>query len=106
MAQDSQISWTDGTYNPWQGCHRVSPACAHCYMFAWQGRYGKPQDVVIRSAPPTFRAPLKWHREMVRGTHAGRHHGTTKLVFTCSLSDFFIEEADAWRAETWEIIRS
>jgi protein gp37 len=43
---------------------------------------------------------------MLQGTHAGRHHGHTKLVFTCSLSDFFIAEADGWRAEVWEIIRA
>jgi protein gp37 len=28
-----------------------------------------------------------------------------KFIFTCSWSDFFITEADAWRAEAWEIIR-
>lgn len=27
------------------------------------------------------------------------------MVFTCSWSDFFIEEADEWRDEAWEIIR-
>jgi protein gp37 len=28
-----------------------------------------------------------------------------KFIFTCSWSDFFITEADKWRAEAWEIIR-
>jgi protein gp37 len=27
------------------------------------------------------------------------------LVFTCSLSDFFIQDADEWRPEAWKIIR-
>jgi protein gp37 len=26
------------------------------------------------------------------------------MIFTCSLSDFFIEQADEWRAEAWAII--
>jgi len=26
-------------------------------------------------------------------------------IFTCSWSDFFIQDADAWRSEAWEIIR-
>lgn len=26
-------------------------------------------------------------------------------IFTCSWSDFFIEEADEWRSEAWEIIK-
>ncbi len=106
MAQETPISWTDATYNPWQGCHKVSPGCAHCYMFTWQARYGKPQDRVIRSAPATFRAPLRWQRQLVQGTYPGKRHADTLLVFTCSLSDFFIEEADRWRADAWEIIRA
>lgn len=28
-----------------------------------------------------------------------------KRIFTCSMSDFFIEGADQWRDEAWEIIR-
>jgi protein gp37 len=28
-----------------------------------------------------------------------------RLIFTCSWSDFFIDQADAWRPEAWEIIR-
>lgn len=27
------------------------------------------------------------------------------MIFTCSWSDWFIEEADAWREEAWEVIR-
>jgi len=106
MAQDSRISWTDNTWNPWQGCHKVGPGCAYCYMFAWQARYGKPQDIVTRSATATFQLPLRWHRQLVEGIYQGTRHGDTVLVFTCSLSDFFIEEADPWRAEAWDIIRS
>jgi protein gp37 len=105
MGQTTTISWTDATYNPWQGCHKVSPGCAHCYMFAWQGRAGKAKDYVIRSARATFQAPLTRERKMVAGTYQGAHHGDTILTFTCSLSDFFIAEADAWRPEAWEIVR-
>jgi protein gp37 len=28
-----------------------------------------------------------------------------ELIFTCSMSDFFIEDADQWRPEAWEIIK-
>jgi protein gp37 len=28
-----------------------------------------------------------------------------RFIFTCSWSDFFITEADKWRAEAWDIIR-
>lgn len=29
-----------------------------------------------------------------------------RKIFTCSYSDFFIEEADAWRKEAWEVIKN
>jgi len=76
------------------------------YMFEWERRYGIPQDVVMRCARPTFTAPLRWEKRMAAGTYAKQRLGPTLLVFTCSLSDFFIEEADAWRDEVWEIIRA
>lgn len=28
-----------------------------------------------------------------------------ELIFTCSMSDFFIDDADQWRPEAWEIIK-
>lgn len=31
MAEISGIEWTDGTFNPWIGCTKVSPACDNCY---------------------------------------------------------------------------
>ncbi|NJN64885.1 MAG: DUF5131 family protein [Acidobacteria bacterium] len=30
MAKDSLIQWTEHTYNPWQGCQKVSPGCDNC----------------------------------------------------------------------------
>lgn len=91
MGESTGIAWTDSTWNPWRGCRKVSPGCAHCYMYREQTRYGRDPKVVVRSAPATFNAPLRW-----KGT---------RRVFTCSWSDFFIEEADAWRDEAWTIIR-
>jgi protein gp37 len=54
-------------------------------------RYGKDFRVVRRTKPATFNGPLKWEEP--------------KLIFTCSWSDWFIEEADPWRDEAWDIIR-
>lgn len=59
-------------------------------MFREQRRYGNDPNVVVRSADATFNSPLKWKEP--RG------------VFTCSWSDFFIEEADPWRDDAWKII--
>lgn len=40
MGKDSKIQWTDDTFNPWWGCEKVSPACAHCYAESWAKRTG------------------------------------------------------------------
>lgn len=92
MSAHTGIEWTDKTWNPWQGCTKVSPGCAHCYMYREKRRYGQKPETVVRSAPATFGAPLKW-RDPAR-------------VFTCSWSDFFHRDADSWRAEAWDIIRA
>lgn len=99
MGEQSKIEWTDATWNPWQGCTKVSPACDHCYMFRDLGRYGKDPTVVFRSKPPTFNLPIRSRRGGEHILEAG------KKVFTCSWSDWFHKAADAWRPEAWEIVR-
>lgn len=98
----SAISWTGTTWNPWQGCIKVSAGCKFCYMYRDKKRYGQDPSIVVRSAPPTFRKPLKWQREV----DSGKRSGQDRLVFTCSWSDWFIEQADDWRPDAWDIIRA
>lgn len=89
MGEQTGISWTDHTWNPWHGCLKISPGCKNCYMYREKEHYGQDPFTVVR-AKTVFNAPLKWK--------SGR-------VFTCSWSDFFIERADPWREEAWGIIR-
>lgn len=90
MGKQSSIEWTDATWNPWRGCTKVSPGCAHCYMFRDQTRYGHDPAIVVRSKT-TFDEPRRW--------------ADPQTVFTCSWSDWFHEDADPWRDEAWAIIR-
>ena len=92
MAKTTGIEWATATWNPWHGCTKVSPGCAHCYMYRDKTRYGQNPAAVTRSKT-TFFDPLKWKEPQAR-------------IFTCSWSDFFIEEADAWRPEAWNIIQN
>lgn len=96
MGRQTGIHWTHRTWNPWRGCHKVSPGCARCYMFREQRRYGHDPTKVTRTK--TWCDPPRWNRE---AEAAGRKF----LVFTCSWSDFFIEDADPWRPEAWDVIR-
>ena len=92
MGKNSSVDWTDHSWNPWQGCRKVSPGCLNCYMYRDKTRYGQDPATVIRSQPKTFNSPLRWKNEPAK-------------VFVCSWSDFFIEDADPWRDDAWEIIR-
>jgi protein gp37 len=92
MGETTNISWTGHTWNPWQGCTKVSPGCAHCYMYRDKKKYGQDPTTVVRSKPPTFNKPLGWKEPA--------------LVFTCSWSDWFHEDADAWRDEAWAIVKA
>lgn len=95
MSITTGIEWTEATWNPWHGCHKVSPGCKNCYMFREKRQYGQDPNAVVRSKT-MFTAPLKW----VKSRKA------PKYCFTCSWSDFFIAEADLWRSEAWDIIRA
>jgi protein gp37 len=61
-------------------------------MFRDMKRYGRDPNVVQRAKPATFDAPLRWK--------------DPRRIFTCSWSDFFIEEADPWREAAGDIIHN
>jgi protein gp37 len=104
VSDRSAIEWTDATWNPWRGCDKVSPGCAHCYMFAGQRQYGRDPSVVVRAADATFLKPLsrKWRAE---AADIAQREQRRMRVFTCSWSDWFHETADPWREEAWDIVR-
>ena len=98
MGSKTGISWTDATWNPWQGCTKVSDGCKNCYMYREKERYGQDPFKVVRSKPATFNAPLNWARsgKLPEGSR----------IFVCSWSDFFHKDADPWRDEAIDIIQS
>src|SRR3954467_13177575 len=93
---EQNVAVTHYTWNPWRGCTKVSPGCKNCYMFRDQRRYGRDPSQVVRTK--TWREAVRWQK---KAEAAGR----TDLVFTCSWSDWFHADADAWRPEAWEVVR-
>jgi protein gp37 len=65
-------------------------------MFTEQRRYGKDPSIVQRTK--TWGDPIKWQKQAAA-------LGVSYRVFTCSWSDWFIDQADAWREEAWDIVR-
>jgi len=103
MARNSTIEWTHHTFNPWWGCHRVSPACDNCYAETWAHRLG--QELWGARGPRRFfgdnhwREPLRWNAEAVAAQRRDR-------VFCASMADVFEWRADLneHRARLWQLI--
>ena len=85
-------------WNPWHGCSRVSEGCDNCYMYFMDGQRRLDPTVVTRNKA-AFDYPLQRRRDGSHKVRAG------ELIRICMTSDFLVEEADAWRAEVWDIIR-
>jgi protein gp37 len=97
MANMSGSSWAHYSWNPWQGCDKCAPGCAHCYAFRMMRRQGRDPKEVERMTR-CWKEPLKWQAKAAKD-------GVCERVISCSMSDFFIAQADEWRDDAWEIIR-
>ena len=86
------------TWNPWHGCKKISPGCTNCYVYRRDAEFGKDSSVVTRTSK--FDMPVKCNR---KGDY--KLQPDDESVYTCMTSDFFLDEADVWRAEAWNIIR-
>lgn len=101
MAEQSAISWTDATFNPWIGCTKVSPACDRCYAERDNSRRGWVEGWgpgIPRRRTKTWGDPLKWDRKAAET-------GRPLRVFCASLADVFDNEVpQEWRADLWDLI--
>jgi len=90
MSSDSNIEWTDVTWNPVTGCDRVAAGCDNCYAMALAKRLkamgaekyqndGDPRTsgpgFDVTTHPASLAQPYKWR--------------TPKVVFVNSMSDLF-----------------
>ena len=106
MSAHTEIAWTDHTFNPWTGCTKISPACAHCYAEKSPGsvfrgvKWGPKAERVV-SADSTWRQPLAWNRKAKR-------EGINRRVFCGSLCDVFEarDDLDEHRARLWGLIEA
>ncbi len=81
MATNSNIEWTQATWNPVTGCNKISAGCKNCYaermakrlQLMGQNNYRNGFKVTLQ--PQMLELPLKWK--------------SSKLVFVNSMSDLF-----------------
>lgn len=106
MAENSNISWTHHTFNPWRGCVKVSAGCKHCYAEQLvTKRQGLPLWGLTAerrvAAESTWKEPVRWNR---KAQEAGVRH----RVFCASLADVFEDRPDlvAPRARLFRLIEA
>ncbi|MBQ3490044.1 MAG: DUF5131 family protein [Clostridia bacterium] len=85
-------------WNPWHGCRKISPGCLNCYVYRRDAKYAIDSRDVRKNTD--FDLPLKLKRD-----HTYKLQSDGSYVYTCFTSDFFLEEADPWRTDCWEMIR-
>ena len=107
MAEQGIITATDETFNPWLGCARVSPGCAHCFAerlveerMQRPGLWGAGADRHV-TGEATWSKPLAWQRRAART-------GKRLRVFCATLCDVFEDHpvANTARPRLWRLIRS
>ena len=83
MSSNSNIEWTDATWNPVRGCTKISDGCKHCYAETFAERFrgvkGHPyqQGFDLRLVTEKLAEPLRWRNP--------------KMIFVNSMSDLFHE---------------
>lgn len=88
-------------WNPWHGCHKCSAGCENCYMYALDKFRGLPEDVSCTvKRTQKFDYPLKRDKQKNYKIQPGER------IMVNMTSDTFLPEADPWRAEMWEIIKT
>ena len=105
---NSNIAWTDGTWNPWLGCDKVGPECENCYIDRTPPLRRRKKEKGLEAFGNVSRTETSWNEPLKvqrRAAEFVAQHGRRYRFFTCSLSDFFHRKADKWRPEAWEIIR-
>lgn len=85
-------------WNPWHGCNKISAGCYNCYVYRLDKRYGRNPTEVKRTG--SFYYPVAKNR---KGEFKLQTHDP---VYTCMTSDFFVPEADEWRSEVWDMMKS
>ncbi len=84
-------------WNPWHGCVKCSEGCENCYMY-FLDRVHNNGDSSLVTKTSSFNYPLSKSRN-------GRHKiKSGEMLRVCMTSDFFLEEADLWRDDAWEIM--
>ena len=85
-------------WNPWHGCTKKSEGCQHCYMYYLDKTRNRDGSKIFK-VESNFNYPLQLNRNKQYKIQSGEQ------IRVCLNSDFFLEEADEWREEAWNIMK-
>ena len=91
MASETEIRWTNSTFNPWWGCDEISEGCANCYASGLSSRYG--HDLWGHDKRRRFLSENNWNQPLIWNRKAAAS-GERKKVFCASMADVFEQRED------------
>ena len=106
---ETQIEWTDATWNPVAGCTIMSAGCTHCYAMEMARRLeamgvAKYSGLTRKSGNRAI-----WNgvvREDREALDIPRRWRKPRKIFVNSMSDLFHEKvSDAFILEVWKVMR-
>jgi len=96
MASNSDIEWTESTWNPVMGCTKISSGCLNCYAermakrLKAMGQRNYRNGFKVTCHRHTLDIPLKWKRpQMVFTLDMPLKWKRPQMVFVNSMSDLF-----------------
>ena len=109
MGAETEIAWTDATWNPWIGCQKISPGCQSCYAAvdtaarAHRKRglelWGPPSTTPRHRTTSTWGLPMRLHKRALAA-------GARTRMFVASLCDIFEAHpmVAPWRSEALALL--
>lgn len=108
--ENTKIEWATHTFNPWEGCAKVSPGCKNCYansqhqlhhssLKSQQGTCWGVNAPRLGKSEENWSKPLKWNRQ-------AKATGVRARVFCASMADVFEPQSEvsaAYSGQTAEV---
>jgi protein gp37 len=93
MNRNTKIEWTDMTWNPIIGCHKISPGCDHCYAEKMANRISHMNSWIGEQYREVIDIEGKWNWN----THVADSHmdfprtlKKPRKIFVGSMTDIFL----------------
>jgi protein gp37 len=106
---DSNIEWTDATWNPVAGCTVISPGCSNCYAMRMAARLEAMGMAKYKSLTRISGSRAVWTgstRVDRASLHAPLAWSKPRMVFVNSMSDLFHENVSVdFIRDVWNVMR-